>query len=240
MTPSRNTRLRCSLTWIVPIVALVFPTVAAAHRLDEYLQATRISLAPDRVVLEIDLTPGMDVAPMIYALINTDRDGRISAAEGQAYAKQVLKDVVLEVDGRRYQLSLAGNQFPSYQEMSTGSGTIRIEARAPVSAVDPGPHSLFFQNNHRPEVGVYLVNALVPASSQIEITKQHRDVRQHGIQLGFNVTSAAAPSKLPPLLLIVSLVFSTLAGYGYKLYKREKHFNRGGTENTEKSWQRGQ
>lgn len=203
----------------MPIVALVFPPFAAAHRLDEYLQATRVSLAPDRVVLEIDLTPGVDVAPMIFALINTDRDGRISAAEGQAYAEQVLKDVVLEVDGRRQQLALAGNQFPSYQEMSAGIGTIRIEARAAVPAGDPGPHWLFCQNNHRPDMGVYLVNALAPSSDQIEITEQHRDMRQRGIRLGFNVTSAAASSMLSSTLLIACLVFSALVAYGYKLYK---------------------
>lgn len=214
-----NTRLLLSWTWVVPIVALVFPPVATAHRLDEYLQATRVSLAPDRVVLEIDLTPGVDVAPLIFALINTDRDGRISVAEGKAYARQVLKDVVLEMDGRRQHLELAGNEFPSFQEMSAGIGTIRIEARATVAAGDPGPHSLFCQNNHRPDIGVYLVNALVPASAQIEITDQHRDVRQRCMRLGFNVTSGAVPSVLSSPLLIVCLVFSALIGYGYKRYR---------------------
>jgi hypothetical protein len=204
----------------VPIVALLVPPIASAHRLDEYLQATRIALAPDRVVLEIDLTPGVDVAPMVFALINTDRDGRISAPEAQAYAEQVLRDVILEVDGRPQHLALAGNEFPSYQEMSAGIGTIRIEARATVPTGTSGPHSLFCQNNHRPDMGVYLVNALAPASRQIEITEQHRDVRQRGIRLGFNVTFAATRPMLPPLLLIAGLVFSTLVAYGYKLYKR--------------------
>lgn len=202
------------LTWIAPIVALAFPRAAAGHRLDEYLQATRVSIAPDRVVLEIDLTPGVDVAPMIFAEINTDGDGRISAAEGRAYANQVLEDVVLELDGRRQPLTLVGSRFPSYQEMSSGLGTIRIEARSGVWAGDRGRHLLVYRNDHSPDRGVYLVNALAPANRQIEITEQHRDVLQRGLRLGFDVTSVAPSSTSSPLLWIVGLGLSALVGYG--------------------------
>ena len=168
------------------VILLTFPAAIVAHRLDEYLQATRLSVAMDRIVLKTDLTPGVDVAPMIFALINTNHDGRISEAEGKAYAKQVLKEIVLEVDGRRQHLDLVSSQFPSFQEMSAGMGAIRIEARAAWAAA-PGRHSLFYQNNHRPDLGAYLVNALVPASREIEITEQRRDSRQREIRMGFNV-----------------------------------------------------
>ena len=80
--------------WIA--ILLMFPVAALAHRLDEYLQATRFSLALDRVVLKMNLTPGVEVAPAIFALITTNRDGRISEAEGRAYANQVLKEIVVE------------------------------------------------------------------------------------------------------------------------------------------------
>ena len=111
-------------------ILLTFPATTSAHRLDEYLQATRISLALDRIVVEIDLTPGVDVAPMIFALINTNHDGRISEVEGRTYASQFLKEIVLEVDGQGQRLALIRSQFPSFQELSAGLGTIRIEARA--------------------------------------------------------------------------------------------------------------
>ncbi len=57
-----------------------------AHRLDEYLQATRLSVALDRIELEIDLTPGVSIAERIVTAIDTDRDGRFSPAESDAYA----------------------------------------------------------------------------------------------------------------------------------------------------------
>jgi len=166
---------------------LVLPVTARAHRLDEYLQAARLSLAPDHILLKIDLTPGVDVAPAIFALINTDRDGRISKAEEKAYSNRLLQDVVLEVDGRPHHLEIIQSQFPSFQEMQEGSGTIRIEARAEWRAT-PGHHVLFFRNNHKTDLGAYLVNALVPGSPEISITGQYRDPLQREFRLTFNVT----------------------------------------------------
>ena len=175
---------------------LAFPLTMRAHRLDEYLQAARLSVAPDRVILKLDLTPGVDIAPMSFALINTNRDGRISEGEGSAYANQVLREIVLEVDGQRQRLNLVSSWFPSFQEMSAGVGAIRIEARAAWAGV-PGRHSLFFQNNHKPDLGAYLVNALVPTSDEIEITGQHRDSLQREMRLDFNVKSSSpATSRL--------------------------------------------
>src|ERR1035437_6464096 len=62
---------------------------AAAHRVDEYLQATRLSIDIQRVDLEIDLTAGVAVASEVFAWIDTNRDGEISNAEGEAYARQM-------------------------------------------------------------------------------------------------------------------------------------------------------
>jgi len=167
---------------------LVFglPVTMHAHRLDEYLQATRLSLAMDRIVVKIDLTPGVDVAPLIFTRINTRRTGRISGNEGRAYANQVLKDVVLEVDGKRQPLDFVSSQFPSYAEMASGTGVIRIEAGIAWRATS-GDHSLVFQNNHSADFGAYLVTVLVPANPAIEITDQQRDVMQRGIRLAFKV-----------------------------------------------------
>src|SRR5437867_11106467 len=42
------------MTCIGLVAVVAFPRAAAAHRLDECLQATRISIAPDAILLEID------------------------------------------------------------------------------------------------------------------------------------------------------------------------------------------
>ena len=164
-----------------------FGATASAHRIDEYLQAARLAIAPDRITVELDLTPGVDVAPLIFALINTNHDGTISEPEARAYASQLLKEIVLDLDGHPQRLSLVRAQFPSFREMSEGTGTIRIEAVA-VCASSPGQHVLFYQNNHKNDISVYLVNALLPASRNIEITGQARDALQRGIRLSFTVS----------------------------------------------------
>ena len=168
----------------VGIVLLLFPATALAHQLNEYLQATRLVVARDRIVLKIDLTAGVDVAPLVFARIDTSRDGQISAAEGRAYARSVLNEIVMEVDGRKPPLEIVRVDFPTLEEMSLGVGIFRIEAHA-TWATSPGAHELFLRNNHRPDCGVYLVNALVPASPEIEITAQKRDPLQREIRVSF-------------------------------------------------------
>ena len=171
---------------VFAVISLMLAPAALAHRLDEYLQATRLALATDRIVLEMDLTPGVDVAPTIISAIDTDRDGRIAAAEGSAYANRVLAEIVLEVDGKLRPVDLVSDEFPSLQDMSAGIGVIRIEARAPWPG-SAGMHALRYRNDHRPDSSAYLVNALVPANPAIEITGQHRDTIQREIRLEFDI-----------------------------------------------------
>ena len=209
------------MTCIGLVAAVAFPRAAAAHRLDEFLQATRISIAPDAILLEIDLTPGAEIGPMVFALINTDRDGRISSAEGRAYANHAVRDMILELDGRPKLLAVERTRFPSFEEMRAGTGTVRIEARA-AAVLSPGRHTLRYQNSDRPDGSVYLVNALVPSSPKIEITDQHRDPLQREIRLGFNVTSGSTVSIVLPLLVIVGLGFLIPIGYGYRR-KQNRH-----------------
>ena len=62
-------------------LAIVLTTTVAAsiavsaHRRDEYLQAARLAVEPDRVELELDVTPGIAVADATIADLDRDRDG---------------------------------------------------------------------------------------------------------------------------------------------------------------------
>jgi len=165
-------------------ILLIFAPGASAHRLDEYLQATRLSLAANQIGVEIDLTPGVDVAQAIFAMVNTDHDGTISPSEAARYANQVVRETALEIDGHRSRLDVLRYEFPSFQEMSAGEGTIRIYARA-IWRGSAGAHRLVYQNNHKTDLGVYLVNALRPGTPAIEITEQRRDPYQRGMNLAF-------------------------------------------------------
>jgi hypothetical protein len=173
---------------------------ATAHRLDEYLQASRLSVDTERVDLEIDLTAGVAIASKVFSWIDTNSDGSISASEGEAYAQQVLRSVVLSIDGKPVPVTLVETGFPQFREMSLGVGTIRLRATAKLPRASAGRHHVSFLNTHRPELSVYLVNALVPANPRIQLADQHRDNAQHGLALDYTVI-ADAPSARTFVLL---------------------------------------
>jgi hypothetical protein len=179
---------------------------AGAHRVDEYLQATRIAVDIDRIDLEIDLTPGMTVAPEVSGWIDTDRDGHVSQAESDAYAREILRSVALSVDGRQLPVAFVEMHVPELGEMSAGTGTIRLRATAKMSPTAAGHHQVAYANTHRSASSVYLVNALVPADSRIQIGGQQRDRAQHGLTLEYTVGVRWAP------LLVIGLGGLVLAG----------------------------
>jgi len=181
--------------WIAA-VWLIWSAAANAHRLDEYLQVTRIAVDRERVDLDIDLTPGVAVARQVFGWIDSDRNGEISAEEGDVYAAGVLAAIRLDVDDRAQPLTLVGRRFPTLREMSQGVGTVQLTATAAVPRASNGRHQLVYQNSHRPEVSVYLVNALVPKSQDIEVLGQRRDRQQHELRLDYRVGGSTAPAAV--------------------------------------------
>jgi hypothetical protein len=169
---------------------------ASAHRLDEYLQATTISVERDRVQAQVRLTPGVAVFPMVLANIDTDADGIISEAEQRAYANRVLGDLSLTIDGDRLQLQLASLKFAKIEEMKEGGGEIQLEFDADVPSGGPN-RRLIFENHHQSRIAAYLVNCLVPNDPDIRITGQNRDYQQSFYQLDYKqagVRSGSQPS----------------------------------------------
>src|SRR5829696_9060245 len=171
----RHHRLRlwiCSvglLGLICLLISVLLPAKeAAAHPLDEYVQNTYIDLTLDRTTLELNLTPGVLVAPEMVALIDTDGDGEISETEGEAYANDVLRDISLEVDGEPQTLTFVDSSFPTPLDMSAGMGTISLQVAAEAPEGVPGDHALSFRNDHQPVNSKYLVNAF-KKSSEVEI-----------------------------------------------------------------------
>lgn len=197
-------RIEKSLFLFALTLIVAFPRAATAHRLDEYLQATRISVARRHVTAEISLTPGAEVAGIVISAIDRDRNGEISTAEGFAYAEGVVNSLSLEVDGLRRGLALDEHRIPSLAEMRRGDGVIRLRASAPTSADAVGRHRLSFSNTHRSDIGVYLVNALVPVDSRIGINGQSRDMLQREFQMEYTVSDREENLELaavwPPVL----------------------------------------
>lgn len=158
-----------------------------AHRVDEYLQATRIAVATNRIDLTFDLTPGIAVAGQLLNLIDRNNDGRISDDEGGVYARRFLKDLRVAVDGKIVSLKETLVSFPRVPEMRSGTGVIRIRATSAVGPLTAGSHALSLTNAHLRSISVYLVNALRSTDPAVEIGRQIRDESQKDYRLEFRV-----------------------------------------------------
>jgi hypothetical protein len=198
MAPGSRANSRHVLLLVVAI-ALARGAVVSAHRLDEYLQAARIAIEPDRVQVELTLTPGISVAAGIIRTIDADGDGVLSPDEQQAYAERVLDAISLRVDeGRPLQMRRVSSTFPDVHALRTGDAAIDIRSEAVVTPLAEGPHRVFYRNGHDTARSVYLANALVPTNSRIAVTGQQRDGAQSELAIDFTV-------ERPPLASFASL-----------------------------------
>ena len=183
-----------AITLILVAAASASPS---AHRRDEYLHAARIAIDPDRVQIALDLTPGISVADGVLAGIDRDGNKTVSPDEARAYARGLLRAIALDVDGAALGLELVDSAFPSGDAVRNGEGTIRVDAVARMSGLAAGPHHLHYRNNHRADIGVYLANALVPASDRVAVTAQRRDVDQRDLIIDYVLGPAdPAPTRL--------------------------------------------
>lgn len=176
---------------------LLLATDALAHRLDEYLQVTRVSVATNRIDLTIDLTPGVSVASQVLNSIDRDHDGQISGKEAAVYAERVIADFKVRFDEKPMALTVAEASFPSIPEIKVGVGVIRLKVSAPVDRLLPGSHALDLTNAHLPAISVYQVNALVPKDPAITIQRQTRDELQKDYRLEFRLKPACLKPPVP-------------------------------------------
>ena len=176
--------------WLLALA--VAPSAARAHRLDEYLQATVVSIEPDAIRLSINLTPGIEVADEVLARIDWNRDGLIAESEGATYSELLRRDLTLRLDRGGIELELVAATFPTTAELAAGTGIIQLVFAAGALPLAAGPHVLAFENRHFPGVGVYLFNAALPRSPSIEIARQKRNDDQSVGEIEFMLTDASA------------------------------------------------
>jgi hypothetical protein len=177
---------------LLAVATLACGARGSAHRLDELLQAARIGVDRDRVLLEMDLTPGTVVADRVIREIDSDRNGALSRAEQQAYIRRVLDALTLRVDDSPpLRLQLQASSFPDPELLRAGDGAIVIRSTADISRLPTGPHRLVFDNRNDPANSVYLANALRPEGDDVEVTGQRRAGDQSSLTIEFTVREAS-------------------------------------------------
>jgi hypothetical protein len=175
-------------------ICLLLGVPVSAHRLDEYLQATILSVEKEHVQASMRLIPGLAVSSAVIATIDSNADGVISEAEKWAYAKRVLSDLSLSVDGVTLRPRLVSVDFPQIQQMKEGLGEIHIEFTADLPPGRPS-RRLILENHHESRSAAYLMNCLVPRDRDIRIVAQHRNEQQSFYQLDYVQADASLVSS---------------------------------------------
>jgi hydrogenase/urease accessory protein HupE len=178
--------------WLPVLLVLLGHSVpASAHRLDEYLQATTISVQTNKILLQMHLTPGVSVAAGLLAEIHPSHTETISDAEKIAYAEKVGRDVSLTVDGHPAHMRLVSYSFPELDLMTNGLGEIllKFEAQVPTGGKT---RRITLENRHESSIAAYLVNTLIPDDPAIRILGQQRNYNQSFYQLDYASSDSSA------------------------------------------------
>ncbi len=97
----------------VIIAGLTLGAPVFAHRLDEYLQAIIVAVGEAHIEASMRLIPGIAVSSAVISTVDVNRDGVFSGAEQQAYARQVLRDLSVSIDGQKLTPVLRTVTFPA-------------------------------------------------------------------------------------------------------------------------------
>lgn len=171
---------------VICAATLAYAGAADAHTLDEYVQALRVEVGSARLLVYLDLTPGTNIATNVLQRIDVNGDGALSPTEAEAYARSVIADLAITLDGHDVALSLVRVETPAAEELRDGQGAIRIQTSTRTSTPN-GRHRLVVRNGHLPGLSVYLANALLPGAADIRILQQTRDLRQQTFSLDYEI-----------------------------------------------------
>lgn len=171
---------------VVTLAAFLLASITpiAAHRLDEYLQATFVAVERDRARLDMYLTPGANVLPSVLTDIDADADGIISETEQRTYAARVLADLSITLNGTRLSPRLVSVEFPALAQMKEGLGEIHLEFSVDLPRSGTN-RSLRLANRHHSRIAVYQMNSLVSRDPDVRIGALRRDSTQSVFELEY-------------------------------------------------------
>lgn len=167
---------RSSRSSLLVALALGLGTTAQAHPADELVQTTFVTVTREKVVLELAITPGEQVAAAYAAY--------------QDSSEKVRRDLSLSLDGKP--LSLTAR--PQAQ------GGYCLEAALPTLAA--GKHTLRYTNHHKPLKSGYLAAALL-GEGDITIGLQSHSSHQQSLTIEY--TLARSPLS-PFAWIVVALL----------------------------------
>lgn len=213
MTAARR-GVRVLTALLLAAATLLLPaSPASAHPLDVYLQAMYLTLAPAAVQVELDLSPGVLVAPRVLAALDADGNQTVSDAEGRVYAEQVLGSVQLSADDTPLTPIIDSVDIPAFPVLQAGYGTVKITASATGAPTAVGEHRVQWRNGSTDTQAAFQVNSFVAPHARLAIGTQQRDAAQRSIAVTYRITDSPAAEVASPTPARRSSAGSQLAGF---------------------------
>lgn len=164
-------------------VGLALAAPLSAHRTEGLLQASLVEVLPAQVGVEVTLTPGIDIAPKIIALLDANGDGEFSGAESTGWSALFMARQTVTADGQSLPLKLVNLRSSPLAEMTYGHAQIVVHFTADFGPLALGPHTIVCANRYEPIPCSYQCNGLVPKAPGVRITHHRRDERQQELTL---------------------------------------------------------
>jgi hypothetical protein len=160
-----------------------------AHRLDEFLEAARVSLEPSQVDVEMNLTPGVSMADTFIHAVDGNTDGVFSPIEQWNYATGLVRSLDVRLDDVPVQpLRVTAVDVPDAAAVRSGDAAATVRATVPIRALAPGVHRLVFRNDDGGSDSVFMANTVLPDSRVIAVTAQEHSVDQRELTIEFAVS----------------------------------------------------
>ncbi|WP_322749860.1 MULTISPECIES: nickel/cobalt transporter [unclassified Frankia] len=176
---------------------------AQAHPTDEVLQQAYLTPTSSRLAVQLDLTPGVLVAPAFARAIDTDGNQTISAGETAAHVDLVTSTLQLRVDGQAVPLTVTRRTYPAYDLPAAAGGAVTIELSAGLA---PGSRYVVLTDGYSPGRTTVQMDVLVAGADPANLdTITHADEgRTITLALAQVGITSAAPSPDHPALATTS------------------------------------
>jgi ABC-type nickel/cobalt efflux system permease component RcnA len=188
---------------IVSVAGLAAP--ASAHPSDEFLLATYVTPGANVVSVEVDITPGVLIAPAFAKSLDLDGDGALDPDEVATHLTVLTSSFTLIVDDVPTAMTLVSNSYAPLDLIAAGGGSIEVRLTAP--APGGGPHSVRLDNRYDPGRSTIQSSAIVPNDASATVGAISRSPDGRSITVAFAGSVAAlprsveAPSSSGPWLL---------------------------------------
>ncbi len=168
---------------------------AAAHPSDEVVQQIYVTPAASGLTVQLDLTPGVLVAPRFAATVDGDADGTVSAGEIDAHAAAVHDAVTAQVDGTTVDLIPTERRYPPLDLLTAGGGTVTLVWTAPLP-VDA--REVTVTDHYDPGVTSTVQTGVLVAPDPVAVGPVRHPDGGRGASLALNAAAAATGGAPAP------------------------------------------